>query len=143
MLIGGVIGAIVLPAFSDKEHKRRKYLFIGLITAIPFLVGLTYLNAFVALLISSFGLGFFLTSANPIIMQFATEVTTPTPEGTSNGILQLCGQISVVFVYLMEAMKTADGSFTPSMILAAVLLVGCVIITGFLKEPKFVTSEAK
>jgi hypothetical protein len=43
----------------------------------------------------------------------------------------------------MEAMKTADGSFTPSMILAAVLLVGCVIITGFLKEPKFVTSEAK
>jgi len=143
MLIGGVIGAIVLPAFSDKEHKRRKYLFIGLITAIPFLIGLTFLNAFVALLISSFGLGFFLTSANPIIMQFATEVTHPTPEGTSNGILQLCGQISVVFVYLMEAMKTADGSFTPSMILAAVLLVGCVVITAFLKDPKSIASTAK
>jgi MFS family permease len=143
MLIGGVIGAIVLPAFSDKEHKRKKYLFIGIATAIPFLIGLAFLNSFAMLLASSFGLGFFLTSANPIIMQFATEVTYPTPEGTSNGILQLCGQISVVFVYLMEAMKTSEGSFTPSMILAAGLLVGCVTITAFLKDPKFVASGAK
>jgi hypothetical protein len=76
-------------------------------------------------------------------MQFATEVTYPTPEGTSNGILQLCGQISVVFVYLMEAMKTSDGSFTPSLILAAGLLVGCVAITAFLRDPKFIASSAK
>lgn len=142
MLVGGVIGAVVLPSFSDKEHKRRKYLLIGLAVAIPFLIGLTYLSSYAGLLVSSFGLGFFLTACNPIIMQFATEVTFPVPEGTSNGLLQLCGQISVVYVYLMSAMKTTDGSYTPSLILAAVLLVGCVIVALFLKDPKPIARKA-
>ncbi|HWQ45635.1 MAG TPA: MFS transporter [Longilinea sp.] len=141
MLVGGVVGAIVLPALSDKQHKRKFYLFIGFIFAIPFLLGITYANLFPLLLISAFGLGFFLTSASPIIMQFATEITYPTPEGTSNGILQLFGQVSVVFVYLMEAMKTADGSFTPSLLLATGLLVLCVGVISFLKDPKFLTGS--
>jgi MFS family permease len=142
MLIGGVAGALVLPSLSDKYHRRKKYLLIGLAVAIPFLVGLTFLNSFVGLLVSSFGLGFFLTGCNPIIMQFATEITYPVPEGTSNGLLQLFGQISVVFVYLMEAMKTSDGSFTPSMILAATLLAGCVLVSFLLKDPKYITKSS-
>jgi MFS family permease len=135
LLVGGIVGAIVLPALSDKEHKRKKYLFIGVLLAVPFLVGLTFAHSLPVLFISSFGLGFFLVSASPIAMQFATEITFPTPEGTSNGLLQLFGQASVVFVYLMEAMKTKDGSFTPSLLLAAVLLILCVVVISFLKDP--------
>ena len=136
MLVGGVVGALVLPALSDKQHKRKRFLYISFILAIPFLIGITFANSFIILLVSSFGLGFFLTSASPIIMQFATEITSPTPEGTSNGLLQLFGQVSVVFVYLMEAMKTPDGSFTPSLLLSAVLLVICVGVVAFLKDPQ-------
>jgi MFS family permease len=138
MLVGGVTGALVLPALSDKQQKRKRFLFVGFISAIPFLIGITFARSFVLLLISSFGLGFFLTSASPIIMQFATEITYPTPEGTSNGLLQLFGQVSVVFVYLMEAMKTKDGSFTPSLLLSVVLLFACVGVISFLRDPKFV-----
>jgi MFS family permease len=141
MLVGGVVGAIVLPAMSDKQHKRKRFLFISFIFAIPFLLGITYANLFWLLLISSFAFGFFLTSASPIVMQFATEITYPTPEGTSNGILQLFGQVSVVFVYLMEAMKTQDGSFTPSLLLAAGLLVVCVGVISFLRDPQFLTTS--
>ncbi len=36
-------------------------------------------------------------------MQYAAEITQPTPEGTSNGLIQLFGQASVIFVYIMEA----------------------------------------
>lgn len=140
MLVGGVVGALVLPSLSDKQHKRKRFLFISFIFAIPFLLGITYASLFWLLMISSFAFGFFLTSASPIIMQFATEITYPTPEGTSNGILSLFGQVSVVFVYLMEAMKTQDGSFTPSLILATILLVICIGVATFLKDPKFITS---
>ena len=136
MLVGGILGAIVLPALSDKQHKRKRYLFIGVLLAVPFLIGMTFAKALPALIISAFGLGFFLVSASPIAMQFATEITYPTPEGTSNGLLQLFGQASVVFVYLMDAMKTPQGSFTPSLILAAVLLIGCVGVISFLKDPE-------
>jgi MFS family permease len=143
MLIGGVIGAVVMPSFSDKQGKRKRFLLIGFVVAIPFLIGLTFLNSYAALLVSSFGLGFFLTGLNPILIQFVAEVTYPTPEGTSNGILQLFGQISVVFIYLMEAMTTADGSFTPSLILSAVLMVICVIVIFFLKDPQKLSATSK
>jgi sugar phosphate permease len=139
LLVGGIAGAIVLPALSDKQHKRKKFLLISVLLAVPFLLTLTFTRSMPILLVSAFGLGFFLVSASPIAMQFATEVTYPTPEGTSNGLLQLFGQVSVVFVYLMEAMKTKDGSFTPSLILGAVLLLAAVGVISFLKDPIFVS----
>jgi MFS family permease len=141
LLVGGIAGAIVLPALSDKQHKRKKFLLISVSLAVPFLLSLTFTHSLPILLISAFGLGFFLVSASPIAMQFATEVTYPTPEGTSNGLLQLFGQVSVVFVYLMEAMKTKDGSFTPSLILGAVLLLAAIGVISFLKDPIFVSGS--
>jgi hypothetical protein len=81
-------------------------------------------------------MGFFLVSALPIGMQYAAEITYPTPEGTSNGLIQLFGQAAVVFVYIMEAMKTSDGSFTPSLLLALGLLVLSVGIATQLKDPQ-------
>ena len=80
-------------------------------------------------------MGFFLVSALPIGMQYAAEITYPTPEGTSNGLIQLFGQGAVVFVYIMEAMKSSDGSFTPSLLLAIGLLVLSVGISTQLKDP--------
>ncbi len=136
LLVGGICGAIILPALSDKEHKRKKYLFIGLGMAIPGLVGVTFAQTYWVLLVSAFALGFFLTSASPISMQFGAEITQPTPEGTSNGLFQLSGQISVVFVYIMEALKTRNGAFTPGLLLAVSLLVLCLIVISQIKEPR-------
>lgn len=131
MLVGGLLGAVVMPSFSDKQRKRQRYLLLGITLAIPGLIGLTFATAGWLLFASAFSLGFFLVSSSPIGMQYATEITYPTPEGTSNGLIQLFGQASVVFVYIMEAMKRDDGSFTPSLLLAAGLLVlSAVLITG-------------
>ena len=78
----------------------------------------------------SFVMGFFLLSAGPIGFQYGAETTYPTPEGTSNGLIQLFGQGAVVFVYIMEALKSGDGSFTPSLLLAVgLLIVSAAIIT--------------
>jgi hypothetical protein len=75
-------------------------------------------------------------------MQYATEVTVPTPEGTSNGLVQLCGQASVVFVYIMGAMQTADGSLTPSLLLAIGLMLLSVAIISQMKDPELVSVPA-
>ena len=137
LLVGGICGAIILPAFSDKEHKRRKFLIISLVCAIPGLIGFTFAPSLWLLVTSAFFLGFFLVSASPITMQFGAEITQPTPEGTSNGLFQLFGQVSVVFVYIMEALKDASGTFTPSLILAGVLLILSVLAALRLKDPVF------
>jgi MFS family permease len=136
MLVGGVLGAVIIPPFSDKQRKRKRYLLIGIVFAIPGLVGLTFVTPFWLLAVSSFVLGFFLVSTLPIGIQYAAEITQPTPEGTSNGLIQLFGQASVVFVFIMSVLKTSDESFTPSLILALILLVVCALVITRMQDPQ-------
>jgi MFS family permease len=136
MLVGGVLGAVIIPALSDKQRKRQRYMMIGVVLAIPGLVGLAFATNLILLFVSAFFMGFFLVSANPIGMQYSAEVTHPTPEGTSNGLIQLFGQASVVFVYIMEAMSTLDhGSYTPGLMLMVGLLVVCAVLVTQMKDP--------
>ena len=136
MLVGGVLGAVIIPPFSDRQRKRQPYILIGMLLAIPGLIGLAYATNSALLFVSAFAMGFFLVSTSPIGMQFAAEVTHPTPEGTSNGLIQLFGQASVVFVYIMEALKTSDGSFTPALLLAIGLLVISSLLVMQMKDPQ-------
>jgi MFS family permease len=137
MLVGGILGAIIIPPFSDRQHKRQRYLLLGLTLTIPGLIGLAFATTYWLLLASAFSVGFFLVSTSPVGMQYAAEITQPTPEGTSNGLIQLFGQASVVFVYIMEAMKASDGSFTPALLLATALLVSSVLVATRLRDPVF------
>ncbi len=136
MIVGGVIGAVVIPALSDKQRMRQRYLYVAFIGAIPGLVGLTFATSAWLLFASAFVMGFFLVSAMPIGMQYAAEITHPTPEGTSNGLMQLTGQAAVVFVYIMEALKTSDGSFTPALLLATGLLFISALLVTQMKDPQ-------
>jgi MFS family permease len=134
MLVGGLFGAIVIPQLSDKQRKRQRYLLLGNALAIPGIAGLAFARSFALLATSSFGLGFFLVSTLPVGMQYAAEITRPTPEGTSAGLIQLFGQGAVVFVYLMGAMRTSSGAFTPSLVLAMVLMVVAVALVSRLRD---------
>ncbi len=136
MVAGGLAGAIVLPMLSDRQQKRQRYLMIAFVGAIPGLAGLTFATSGILLFGSAVVLGFFLVSAIPTGMQYAAEITYPTPEGTSNGLTQLFGQGAVVFVYVMEAMKSSDGSFTPSLLLALGLLAVSAGLVTQMKDPQ-------
>jgi len=135
MLVGGLVGAVVIPPFSDRTHKRKRYLLLGMAAAIPFMFGLTFATTPWLLYVSAFALGFFITSMSPVGMQYTAEITWPTPEGTSNGLIQLFGQASAFLVYLMQIMKGADNSLTPAMLFSLGLVVVSVILILNLKDP--------
>jgi cyanate permease len=143
MLVAGVIGAVVLSALSDRQRKRIRFLVVALVLAIPGVLGLAFATSTWLLFVSTFVLGFFVVAILPIGMQYAAEVTFPTPEGTSNGLVQLCGQTSVVFVYIMSALKSGSGSFTGSLMLAVGLLAISVFVVSRLREPGRVKLEAE
>jgi len=136
MMVAGVIGAVLIPALSDKKGKRRPYLLLGLLGAIPGLVGLALAPNYPLLLLSCFCLGFFLTSVSPTGTQYASEIALPTPEGTSNGLISLAGQVSVVLVYVMEPLKRATGSYTFPLLCFAVLLALSALLARTLAEPE-------
>src|SRR5512142_1126793 len=66
MLAGGVLGAVIIPPFSDKQRKRQPYILLGLILAIPGLIGVTFATSSWLLFLSAFAMGFFLVSTSPI-----------------------------------------------------------------------------
>jgi MFS family permease len=101
IIVGGIFGAVILSALSDKYRKRRLFLMITMATAVPLVILLQYLSSIILLGIAGFIFGFFLVSALPIGLTYAVEKTHPVPEATSNGILMLSGQISGIILTLL------------------------------------------
>ena len=141
LLIGGIVGAIIIPVLSDRLRKRKIFLLVGMALSIPGLVGAIFAGSYWLMIGSMFILGFFLMSLAPVGYQYAAEITYPAPKGTSNGLLNLAGQASVVFIYGMEAFKSKDGSFTPSLLILVGLMVVCVILILRLKESALIQSK--
>lgn len=138
MIAGGVLGALVLPMISDKLRKRVPFVMIAVAGAILGLAGVTFFTNYALLLVASGVLGFFLLSAGPIGFTYGAEITFPAPEGTSNGLLILMGQISgILFIFGMDALKSPkDGSMTLSLGILIALMVVCLLLTVWLREAK-------
>ena len=143
LLLGGTVGAIVIPLISDRLRKRKIFLLLGMLLAAPGLVGFTFASDYTLVVISMLWLGFFLMSLGPIGYQYAAEITYPAPEGTSNGLLNLAGQASVVFIFAMEAFKNPDGSFTSSLLIQVVLLAACGLLVIALNESRLIHAGAE
>jgi sugar phosphate permease len=136
MVVGGVIGALIIPSLSDRYRKRVPFILLALAGAIPGLIGITYATSYWLLLASAFVLGFCLLSAGPIGFQYGAEITYPAPEGTSNGLLLLMGQISgILFIFGMDSFKSPEtGSMTPSLVALTGLTVLGLLLGTRLRE---------
>ncbi len=138
MIFGGILGAVILPLLSDKYRKRVPFLLLAVVGAAIGLTEITYVTSYTSLLIFSFIFGFFLLSAGPIGFQYGAEITYPAPEGTSNGLLLLMGQISgIAFILGMDSFKSpVTGSMTMPLLALIILMIICLIFGYQLKEPK-------
>jgi cyanate permease len=136
LIAGGVVGALVFPPLSDRSRKRTPFLFIAMAGAVVGLVGIAYAPGYRLLLASAFAEGFFLLSAGPIGFQYGAEATYPAPEGTSNGLLLLMGQISgIVFIFGMDAFKSKPtGSMTRPLLGLIALMVLSLFLCARLRE---------
>ncbi|MBN2657671.1 MAG: MFS transporter [Spirochaetales bacterium] len=140
MLLGGIIGALIIPVLSDKLRKRKIFLQICMIGMLPSVAGLAYFTSFAPLMASSFFLGFFVMSAGPLGFQYAAEVSSPAPESTSQGVILLSGQISgLIFV---ARMGTEQG-IKLWMVIFVALAAAAVFLTSLLKESPMIITEAE
>ena len=141
MVAGGVIGALILPALSDRYRRRVPFILLALAGAIPGLVGVTLATSLGLLYLSAAVLGFCLLSSGPIGFQYGAEIARPTPEGTSNGLLLLMGQVSgIAFIFGMDSFKVAGtGSMTPSLFALIGLMGVAFLVATRLRESELLT----
>jgi len=116
-------------------RRRKPFVILALVGLLPGLIGLTFATSYWLLLVSSFFFGLFLLSAGPIGFQYGAEITLPAPEGTSNSMLLVMGQVSgIVFILGMDAFKSPSGSMTVSLLALVALTLASVVLALFLKE---------
>jgi cyanate permease len=129
---GGVLGALILPALSDRYRRRVPFIVLALAASTVGLVGITFAGQYGWLLAGAAVMGFFLLAAGPIGFQYGAEVAYPAPEGTTNGLLLMIGQVSgILFILAMDAFKVpATGSMTPSLlVLIGLMVIGALLST--------------
>jgi cyanate permease len=139
MILGGILGALIIPILSDHYRKRTPFIIIALAGATLSLVGITFAANYFILLASGIAFGFFLLSSGPIGFQYGAEITYPVSEGTSNGFLILIGQISgIVIIYGMDFFKSSvTGSMTRPLIVLIGLMLLSLIFSTRLRESSF------
>ena len=143
MIFGGILGAVVVPLMSDHYKKRTPFLRAAVLGATLGLVGITFAGTYWLILCSAFTFGFFLLSAGPLGFQYGAEVTYPAPEGTSNGLMLLMGQISgIIFILAMDIFKNpVTGSMSvPLSVLIGFMFVALILSTK-LKEARNVSDQ--
>lgn len=148
MLIGGIIGAVVIPALSDKYKKRKLFIVLCIVGMFPGIAGLAFARDFssnahiiyMITLISSFILGFSVMSAGPIGFQYTAEVNYPAAESTSQGMLLWIGQISgMIFV---AGMSMKQHHYIAAYMIGFVILTAIAVLSSFmLKESPIILSE--
>lgn len=143
MIVGGILGALIMPVLSDRLRKRKLFIIIALAGAIVGLTGVTFAENYSLLLASGMILGFFLLSAGPIGFQYGAEITYPTSEGTSNGLMILAGQISgIAFIFGMDSFKdSVTGSMTQPLVIMIAMTVFSLLVTTQLKESPFMNDK--
>ena len=143
MVMGGIVGALLLPTLSDCSRRRIPFMVLALAGATLGLVGVTYTTSYWLLLASALALGFFLLAAGPIGFQYGAEVAYPAPEGTSNGLLLLMGQISgIAFIFGMDALKSSGtGSMTLLLLILIGLMVLGLLLCTRLRESALITGD--
>jgi len=143
MIFGGLAGAAIISWLSDRYRKRVPFILLALAISSLGLVGITFATSYALLLFSAFIMGFFLLSAGPIGFQYGAEIAYPAPEGTSNGLLMLMGQISgIAFIFGMDFFKTpGTGSMTYSLLILTGLLMISFLLATRLRESTLLTKE--
>ncbi len=149
MLIGGIIGATIIPILSDKLRKRKAFLVICVVGMVPGILGLTFAGnlstepetVYNISLAASFVLGFFIMSAGPLGFQYAAEVSHPAPESTSQGMLLWVGQITgLIFV---AGMSVENNRYLPTFmfVFAALSILSAFIVLTLRESPMIITEQ--
>jgi MFS family permease len=134
MTFGGIIGCAIVPRISESMGRRRPFIFMPALVAIPLAVAVAFLPVAPVDLIAAFLLGFLMLAAQPIIFTMVGEMKDVGPglAGTAVGILFGIGSIGQIVVPLLMELFVRT---SPSGLLDyrwSILILAAVGIVSFL-----------
>jgi predicted MFS family arabinose efflux permease len=131
MILGGIVGSVVLPAWSDRVGRRRPFLVLCAAVALATLYPLGTSRSLVLLLALGALHGFFLLPALALLIETSAQLAGAEAAGASSSLLLLAGNAGGVLVVL--AVPLVRGGATdfhrPTILLTALLAVTLLLAT--------------
>jgi fucose permease len=142
VIIGGIVGAAILPGVSEKIGLRKPFLILAGLVPIPMIFLMGFVGVKPVDLISGALLGFFLLSALPVTFTICGEMEEIGPRlaGAAVGTLMAVGSIgSAVIPAIMELLKTETAAGVPDyrwsiIFLMALGVVAIAVVLIWVKE---------
>ncbi|WP_372829823.1 CynX/NimT family MFS transporter [Psychrobacter maritimus] len=115
LIVGGILGALLIPLLSDYLQKRRIFLILATLVGASATYPLLYLTTGAATLLLSFILGFFLLAGYPLLIAAAEDTVHASQAAKAVAMLMMMGNLGgVMMVLLMQGVKGLTGSWTPT-----------------------------
>lgn len=151
ILVGGMVGAVLLPSLSDRWRRRKAFFVFCNLCSIPGVLllvfsqelGALFLSSHTIALIGAFIIGFCLLSSVPIGSQYAAELGIGISEEIIQAMLLLFSQASGALILIITLVS--KGQYSGQLLSGiAALLFAAMMGSTFLKEsPVIITEEER
>jgi predicted MFS family arabinose efflux permease len=129
LIVGGIVGAVVIPLLSDLRRRRKPFLFVCAVVATACIFPLCTQGSYRVLLAIAATLGFFFMPAFALLLDMSAQLAGAANAGAATSLVMLAGNGGGVLVILaMPVVKGQGPSFRP----AAFLLVGLLCVATVL-----------
>lgn len=135
MIGGGIVGAGLIPALSDKLHRRKPFVIACSAVSAAVLFPLCTGQNLTTLYVLGFVLGFFFLPAYALLLEMCSELAGPASAGYATGLLMLLGNGGGVVVIVAMQLVRGDGpSYLPAVWLMLALLLTGVTLAAVVRE---------
>lgn len=132
LIVGGIVGAVVVPALSDKFQMRKPFLIGSVVLSLAVMPAVCTSHDETVVMISAFALGFFFLPAFALLLDMCSAVAGEAAAGSATGLLMLFGNGGgVIVIIAMGAVKGDAPTFERAVyLLYAVVFVAIVLALG-------------
>jgi predicted MFS family arabinose efflux permease len=135
LIVGGIVGAVVIPALSDLARRRQPFLLACAAAAMITVYPLGSSARYPVLLVAGLLHGFFFMPAFALLLEMSSQLAGARSAGAATGLLTLAGNAGgVVVIVAMPVVKGAGPDFGPAVILLVVLLGLATLLAALAPE---------
>lgn len=124
---GGILGAVVVPALSDRAGRRKPFLVGSVVLSLAALVATCTARSELAVMASAAALGFCFLPAFALLLEMCARVAGDRAAGSATGLLMLFGNAGGVVVIVSMQLVKGDA---PTFERAVALLYALVALAG-------------
>lgn len=135
LIVGGIVGAVVVPALSDLLRRRKPFLIGSVLFSVLALVPAMTSHDETVVMVAAAAVGFFFLPAFALLIDMCATVAGEAAAGGATGLLMLFGNGGGVLVIIaMVVVKGDQPTFARAVTLLFVLLAGAIALALGVKE---------